>query len=486
MMHKAKRLHRNVILVIALLCCCPGAWAQLVSPKLLVCDGEDVTYTFYSGFNCTITWTIISGTINGSHNATTYTNGTTNSSTVTVHWINSGSTPNIHVSAACGAGDVVDDRDVEIDYFSLSVSSSASTVTPGTVITLTANSSLTNTYTWSATAGGNLNTTTGNPVTATPNYTSVTYYATGTHQWVRGNSPNQTTHTCTKNAFIIITMPIQPITGNVICCDVCKLVDSYQFVNPFQQAAGVTLAGGGTPRLFKWEKKVEGGNWQEVEGATQATYGAPRLLEKTWYRRIVYGSGVAPSTSNVVLADVYDAPNNPTYLAGTYSVNTVKKGIGTLTVSGVQNPVGSAQLVLLASNKVVVQAEAVLKTGVWLRSGMLCEEPFGPPEARIASEPREVSVEVIFDEEPSQFDGPFNIYPNPSDDHAVVAYSSTTAVTVTLVDVLGNEVRHVEGRRTSGSSASLTLEITGLPAGIYFCKFSSSGRTLVKRLVVKH
>ncbi|MEZ4700002.1 MAG: T9SS type A sorting domain-containing protein, partial [Rhodothermales bacterium] len=77
-----------------------------------------------------------------------------------------------------------------------------------------------------------------------------------------------------------------------------------------------------------------------------------------------------------------------------------------------------------------------------------------------------------------------SLYPNPAPREGQLRIESGEArgsgLRIRLFNALGQEVR-----RTTEASSSLTLELTGLPAGVYFVEIASKTRRTVRPLVVQ-
>jgi mannan endo-1,4-beta-mannosidase len=79
-----------------------------------------------------------------------------------------------------------------------------------------------------------------------------------------------------------------------------------------------------------------------------------------------------------------------------------------------------------------------------------------------------------------------NVYPNPFDNSTTVDFtiSSHSQVTIELTDILGKKVRTVLDQKLSQGNHSVVIEKNNLPAGVYFCKLSVDGQSVITKLVV--
>lgn len=80
-----------------------------------------------------------------------------------------------------------------------------------------------------------------------------------------------------------------------------------------------------------------------------------------------------------------------------------------------------------------------------------------------------------------------SIYPNPAENFTTLTFTSTDAGTATaeLVDVLGHS-HHSSSIKISGSGSYIfNIDVRDLPVGMYYCKLSQNGRSVMKALVVQ-
>ncbi|MDR1006489.1 MAG: T9SS type A sorting domain-containing protein [Bacteroidales bacterium] len=82
----------------------------------------------------------------------------------------------------------------------------------------------------------------------------------------------------------------------------------------------------------------------------------------------------------------------------------------------------------------------------------------------------------------------FNIYPNPADSKATIAYnlpSSCSNVRLIVKNMLGKEVANI---KLDGSrSGKTSINTSSLPVGIYFCSIVCNEDAIVtKKMIVKH
>ncbi len=77
-------------------------------------------------------------------------------------------------------------------------------------------------------------------------------------------------------------------------------------------------------------------------------------------------------------------------------------------------------------------------------------------------------------------------YPNPAPSSATIPYTLSAAgdVSLTAFDVLGREVAELRAGRQPAGSGSVTWTTRDLPAGIYFVRLVSDGRTATRKVLV--
>ncbi|MBT8401863.1 MAG: T9SS type A sorting domain-containing protein [Rhodothermia bacterium] len=79
-----------------------------------------------------------------------------------------------------------------------------------------------------------------------------------------------------------------------------------------------------------------------------------------------------------------------------------------------------------------------------------------------------------------------HLYPNPLMEFGVLAIDvgTTTTVTVDLFDVLGRRVQTLSDGFVYPGRHELTLDVSSLPAGVYFFRLRAGDRVETRSLVV--
>jgi hypothetical protein len=83
----------------------------------------------------------------------------------------------------------------------------------------------------------------------------------------------------------------------------------------------------------------------------------------------------------------------------------------------------------------------------------------------------------------------FSIVPNPSTGNSILRYELTKKedLSYELIDVLGNSIEHFNWNDlSSGLYTQKIAENISLPAGLYFVRLSSEGKTSVQKLVIHY
>lgn len=76
--------------------------------------------------------------------------------------------------------------------------------------------------------------------------------------------------------------------------------------------------------------------------------------------------------------------------------------------------------------------------------------------------------------------------PNPANDKIKVLFviDRESDVVFTLLDMFGNDVKHINLDKQCGGNHELSVELSDIPSGIYFCKMVSSfGSDIIKFLI---
>ena len=75
-----------------------------------------------------------------------------------------------------------------------------------------------------------------------------------------------------------------------------------------------------------------------------------------------------------------------------------------------------------------------------------------------------------------------SIYPNPVDDELFVRIASAEGGTVTIIDLLGNEVGRASfGPGDGQQTRQVRVSVAELPAGVYFVRLELGARTQILR-----
>jgi len=77
-------------------------------------------------------------------------------------------------------------------------------------------------------------------------------------------------------------------------------------------------------------------------------------------------------------------------------------------------------------------------------------------------------------------------YPNPFNPTTKINYSisQTGIVTLTVFDVLGNEIASLVNEEKSTGNYEFTFDTAGLPSGIYFYKLQTGSFTETKKMIL--
>lgn len=471
--------------------------AQFTSGEIFVCKNSTKTYKYNGGqAGCNVNWLVVGGVFSDHGNNTSFslTADANGESIMKIKWTST-SSPQVSVSTNCLFGN--DSQNIIVDEILLDVSSSSSDISLGQQVTLTAGSNYTNTYSWASTAGGNLSSTSGNPVTASPNSQSVTFTTTATHQFLHNVPPNQATVTCTQQASVVVRVSISSIKGNSICCDQC--ISSGSTANALSQAAGVIVSGGnGSQLAYQWQKCVDGVSFSNItSGGTSQSHSPGIVTQKTWYRRVISGGGVSSNASGSVIIDAIDAPISPTITATNYPSSIINKAYGTITIQGNQVPAAGVSVDFIADTQIKVQPSTTLSSGITLRIGSLCTSSSG---GRIASAGEEfVSEELTESPEQSvseidiltiEYTEDYNFlnaYPNPTKGETIIIYKIVEkgGVRIALLDQLGRPVANlVDTDDVEKGTYEFVFNSKALPPGIYFYTLTTGGFQQTKRLSV--
>jgi len=79
-----------------------------------------------------------------------------------------------------------------------------------------------------------------------------------------------------------------------------------------------------------------------------------------------------------------------------------------------------------------------------------------------------------------------NAYPNPFNPVTIITYQLPVAdnVRLTIVDLLGHEMRVLVDERSGAGKHQVRFEASGLPSGTYFCRLVAGDRVLTRRILL--
>lgn len=82
----------------------------------------------------------------------------------------------------------------------------------------------------------------------------------------------------------------------------------------------------------------------------------------------------------------------------------------------------------------------------------------------------------------------YNIYPNPSFEKVNISYKldATSTVTITLIDFLGANVKHVcENKNQDSGNHNIQFNISDISAGIYFIRIMINDKSITEKIIIK-
>jgi hypothetical protein len=96
-------------------------------------------------------------------------------------------------------------------------------------------------------------------------------------------------------------------------------------------------------------------------------------------------------------------------------------------------------------------------------------------------------IHVGIDENGKEADA-FQLYPNPSQDHFSLSYNlnNKSAVKISLLDVLGKELRLLVNETQNTGMQKVTVDVSSVPAGIYFVNIHCGNTFHVEKISVVH
>ena len=452
------------------------SFAQLVSPKTVVCKNDVVTYTFnYSVVqNCTLFWSVSDGAFSDKGNVTSFneTVSGTGTKNVKIKW--SGDLGGTLSITGCNVNEFIN---VSIDAFSLTVSSSASIINLGDQVTLTANSSSSiGEYLWSSTPSkSNLSATSGKVVTAAPT-ANTTFKCTASKTFRHGSGDN----TCTQTESTAVEVILPELEGNVICCGQC--IDPQGSPSTLGQSSNASLPQDKGPFTFQWQRSLDGTTYNTISGATSSEYNPGTLNQTSWFRRKVSASSVAPSLSNEIVVEVI--PNSPTFTASTYSQSTAKKGHGIVTIQGEHAPEANTQVYFRSDGKIVVAQPSVLKPNISLMIGINC----GVPNGRVADVITEYrDSTIVMDDQSFTSENDLFAYPNPSTGLTTIWYriQENESGYLQLLDGMGAiKMTLLLDSEMNAGEYEVKLNTKDMNTGVYFYSLTTNRRKIVKKLLV--
>ena len=122
-------------------------------------------------------------------------------------------------------------------------------------------------------------------------------------------------------------------------------------------------------------------------------------------------------------------------------------------------------------------------------NGKLSAQITGLSEFMIASETDTFNHQVINNiKNAGSVFGDINVYPNPARDKVNISFASKVngPLSIKLYDISGKEVRTIYNGQMTQGTKRVSVDVAGLSAGMYFCKFSSADNTTFVKISVVH
>jgi hypothetical protein len=83
-----------------------------------------------------------------------------------------------------------------------------------------------------------------------------------------------------------------------------------------------------------------------------------------------------------------------------------------------------------------------------------------------------------------EYDGmPVNVYPNPANEAATVAFEAQGDYEVTLTDMTGRNIQNIKNNANGNVQEVLSLQ--GLTSGVYIVNITTNGQSATRSLVVR-
>lgn len=83
-------------------------------------------------------------------------------------------------------------------------------------------------------------------------------------------------------------------------------------------------------------------------------------------------------------------------------------------------------------------------------------------------------------------EGSLKIYPNPTKDNAIVSFNlkEDSAITIEVYNILGAKIKEIKEQHYSSGNVDITLDLSHVQNGIYFCKINTGNSVLASRKIV--
>ena len=296
-----------------------------------------------------------------------------------------------------------------------------------------------------------------------------------------------------------VSVELQPIKGNSICCSSCIGLGSSPGV--LSQKSGTSLSGGDRDYKYQWKKSVDGVNFSNISGANLAAYNPGNLQQTTWFKRSVESSSssstgwVDPVESTPVLIEVINGSSSPTIPATNYTESTTIKAWGTMSITGDQTHPQSVFVSFLADNQIIIKPSTTIPANTDFKIGTVCtssssggrlaeDEQHTQPSAFYDVEALENSTtaEAVFNE--AAFG--LNVFPNPAKETITISYSidRDSYVRLYIIDGTGKEKFMLDEKKMDAGYYEYSVNAQALQPGLYTCILLSGNKREIKRLVI--